>query len=49
MNIEFRAVEFMRQIRKKLTEMYHSDEHMYREKLKLALKDFKLRQKRSIN
>lgn len=45
---EFHAVDFMRQIRSELTEIFLNDKQKYLEYLRKALDDFKLKQKRHI-
>lgn len=42
---EFHAVEFMRQVRRDLTEQFLQDKKKYFDYLKRAMDDFKLRQK----
>lgn len=44
---EFHAVDYMRQIRTKLTTKYLQDKTKYLEYLKRAMEDFKLRQKKA--
>jgi hypothetical protein len=43
--IEFHAVDFMRQVRGELTEQFLQDRQQYLDYLKKAMEDFKLRQK----
>jgi len=43
---DFKAVEFMRQIRSELTSLYHKDKKKYLDELKRSLEEFKIRQKR---
>lgn len=43
---EFHAVEFMREVRNELTEMYLKDKQNYLDYLKKALEDFKNTQKK---
>ena len=45
---EFHAVDFMRQIRGELTEIYLKDKQKYLEYLQKALDDFKLKQTNQI-
>lgn len=44
-NKEFHAVEFMKEIRSKLTEQYSEDRIKYSTFLKQSMEDFKKRQK----
>lgn len=44
---EFHAVEFMRQVRSELSEQFLKDKKKYFEYLKMAMDDFKARQKKA--
>ncbi len=44
---EFHAVEFMRQVRGKLSEKYLQDKEQYMKDLKIAMEDFKRRQEKT--
>lgn len=44
---EFHAVDFMRQVRAELTEQFLQDKQKYKDYLKQAMEDFKLRQKKA--
>jgi hypothetical protein len=41
----FKAVDFMREVREELTSLYHKDRKKYLAELKQAMKDFKKRQR----
>lgn len=47
--IEFRAVDFMRKVRRELSEKYLQNKEQYMEDLKKAMEDFKCRQKKAYN
>ena len=42
---EFHAVDFMRQVRSKLSDLYLTDKSKYLEHVRKAMENFKLRQK----
>lgn len=44
---EFHAVEFMRQVRSELTQLYLQDKHKYLDYLKKAMEDFKRKQEKA--
>ncbi len=44
---EFHAVDFMRQVRRQMTEKYLQDKEQYMRGLKKAMEDFKHRQKKA--
>lgn len=44
---EFHAVEFMRKVRRELSEKYLQDKEQYMKDLKKAMEDFKSRQKKA--
>ncbi len=48
-NKEFHAVEFMRQVRSEMTELFLKDRQKYLEYLKQAMTDFKAKQKNAYN
>jgi len=45
--MEFHAVDFMRQVRSELTEQFLQDKQKYLDYLKKTMEDFKLRQKKA--
>jgi len=44
---EFHAVDFMRKVRRELSEKYLQDKEQYMRDLKAAMEDFKQRQKKA--
>ncbi len=44
---EFHAVDFMRKVRRELSEKYLQDKEQYMKDLKKAMEDFKCRQKKA--
>jgi hypothetical protein len=45
---DFHAVEFMREVRFELTDLYHQDKQKYAEFLKKSMEDFKFRQTKKL-
>ena len=43
----FKAVDFMRQVRYELSELYHTDKSRYHEELKKTMNDFLLKRSKS--
>ena len=44
----FHAVEFMREVRSELTDLYYQDKKKYFEYLKKSMEDFKLKQQKTL-